>query len=114
MEAFDTLAFANKLKAAGVPDNQAEAIAEVQADAFRGLLESSPVTKTTFKGELAGLRAELREDIDGLRAELRKELAGLREDVAGLRSELYKALLTQTFALIAAIAAAAGALRLFG
>ncbi len=71
MEAFDTLAFAKKLKNAGVPEKQAEAMAEVQADTFRGIM-------------------------------------------AGLRSELYKALLTQTFALIAAMAAIAGAFKLFG
>ena len=32
--AFDTLKFARKLKAAGVPDQQAEAQAEVMAEAF--------------------------------------------------------------------------------
>lgn len=71
MEAFDTLAFAKKLKNAGVPEKQAEAMAEVQADTFRGIM-------------------------------------------AGLRSELYKALLTQTFALIAAMVVIVGAFKLFG
>ena len=34
---FDTLKFANRLKAAGVPDKQAEAEAEVLAEALFGV-----------------------------------------------------------------------------
>ncbi len=96
MEAFDTLAFAKKLKNAGVPEKQAEAMAEVQADTFRGMIDSSLVTKTVFKEEIGGLRTEL------------------HTEMAGLRSELYKALLTQTFALIAAMVVIVGAFKLFG
>ena len=103
MEAFDTLAFAKKLKNAGVPEKQAEAMAEVQADTFRGMIDSSLVTKSVLKEEIAAVRSDLK-DVE----------SGLKADIAGLRSELYKALLTQTFALIAAMVAIAGAFKLFG
>jgi trans-2-enoyl-CoA reductase len=93
MEAFDTLAFAKKLKNAGVPEEQAEAMAEVQADTFRGFLDSSLATKADLKIEIRALRSDLKEEIGGLRA------------------EIYKALLAQTFALIAAMVAA---FKLFG
>lgn len=93
MEAFDTLAFAKKLKNAGVPEEQAEAMAEVQADTFRGFLDSSLATKADLKIEIRALRSDLKDEIGGLRA------------------EIYKALLAQTFALIAAMVAA---FKLFG
>lgn len=38
MEAIDTLAFAKKLKSAGMPEAQAEAFAEAVNEAFRGLM----------------------------------------------------------------------------
>ena len=60
MEAFDTLAFAKKLKNAGVPEEQAEAMAEVQADTFRGFLDSSLATKADLKIEIGGLRSRSR------------------------------------------------------
>ncbi len=125
MEAFDTLAFAKKLKNAGVPEKQAEAMAEVQADTFRGMLDSSLVTKSVLKEEIAAVRSDLMVEIAAVRSDLKDEIAavrsdlkdiesGLKADIAGLRSELYKALLTQTFALIAAMVAIVGAFKLFG
>lgn len=42
---FDTLSYFDKLKDAGVPENQAR----VQADALRDLVESSLVTKRDLK-----------------------------------------------------------------
>ena len=58
---FDTLKFANSLKAAGVPDKQAEAeaaaISEALAVNFKDL-----VTKEDLKTELLQLRTELKND----------------------------------------------------
>ena len=70
MEAFDTLAFAKKLKNAGVPEKQAEAMAEVQADTFRGMINSSLVTKSVLKEEIAAVRSDLKDVKSGLKAEL--------------------------------------------
>ena len=59
---FDTLKFANTLKAAGVPSEQAEA----QAIAFSEALSvnfQELVTKDDLKAELTGVKAELRFEI---------------------------------------------------
>ena len=70
---FDTLKFANSLKAAGVPDKQAEAeaaaISEALAANFRDL-----VTKEDLKNELLQLRTELKNDGLQLRTELKSDI----------------------------------------
>ena len=55
---FDTLKFANRLKAAGVPDNQAEAKAEALSDALEINLKPL-VTEDTLRRELALLEQRL-------------------------------------------------------
>ena len=62
--AFDTLATARKLKAAGLDSAQAEAIAEAQAEAARAAR-----SELASKADLAGLKADLRIDIAGLKAD---------------------------------------------
>ena len=52
---FDTLAYVKKLKAAGVPEAQAE----VQAEAFAQIIEDKPVTKEYLKTELAHTEARI-------------------------------------------------------
>lgn len=52
---FDTLKFANRLKTAGVPDKQAEALAEAQADMMSESLASSLATKM----DIAEVKTEL-------------------------------------------------------
>lgn len=42
---FDTLKFAEKLEKAGLPREQAAAIAEAQKDAFAEAMDSQPATK---------------------------------------------------------------------
>jgi hypothetical protein len=58
MVAFDTLSYARRLKQAGVPDAQAEAM----ADATRELVVSDFATK----GDIAALRAEFKAEIAAL------------------------------------------------
>ena len=56
--AFDTLKFARKLKAAGVPENQAEAQAEIMAEAF--LLNMDALVTTDYlDARLAELEARI-------------------------------------------------------
>ncbi|MBI5816709.1 MAG: DUF1640 domain-containing protein [Nitrospinae bacterium] len=53
---FDTfLAYANKLKAVGVPEKQAE----VQAEALAGIVEDNLATKRDLKELEANLKAEM-------------------------------------------------------
>jgi G3E family GTPase len=70
---FDTLKFANTLKAAGVPDKQAEA----QAVAFAEVIQlnfKELVTKEDLKQELAAVEQRVNSRIDKLEAQLRGEL----------------------------------------
>jgi hypothetical protein len=72
MVAFDTLSYARRLKQAGVPEAQAEAM----ADATRELV----VSDFAKKGDIAGLRAKLKTEIAALeqRVTASMETLGLR------------------------------------
>ena len=59
---FDTLKFVERLKAAGVPEAQAKALAEAQKDVFAEALDVSLTTKS----DILGLRLELKADIERL------------------------------------------------
>ncbi len=67
--AFDTLAYANKLKAAGVPERQAE----VQAEAIAGLVNEQMATKH----DLARLETSLRRDMKEMETSLRRDMKEL-------------------------------------
>jgi predicted nucleic acid-binding Zn-ribbon protein len=121
MEAFDTLAFAKKLKKAGYTEAQAEALVEAQADVFRGMLDSTLTTKTEFKAgiqevrsEIATVRTELKEEIAAVRTELTAVRTELKEEIAGLRTELHKSLRMQTITMTTVMVAVIGAFKLFG
>ncbi len=96
---FDTLAYANKLKAAGVDPKAAEAQAEVNAEMITTLLESTLATKqdltdmsVALTQDITHLRAEFTQNIIHLRSELKQDMAALRaelkQDTADLRAEL--------------------------
>lgn len=88
--ALNTLHYARRLKSAGVPDGQAEKMAEALDEA---LVTHLP-TKTDFaelKADFAGLRADVTGDVAALRvefAELRVEFAELRAEFAELRAHV--------------------------
>lgn len=79
---FDTLAWTQTLKATGVEEKQAEALAAAARDSQAGL-----ATKA---------------HLDALRAELRADNAALRAD---MRSDLYRALWIQTGAIVGLVVA---------
>jgi len=90
--AFDTLAFAKRLQAAGMSSELAEAQASAQAEFLDQHILSKMATKEDLRREIEGLRKELKTDIEGLRKELKNEIEGLRKDTnaanEGLRKEL--------------------------
>jgi hypothetical protein len=69
---FDTLKFANRLKAAGVPEKQAEAEAEVLAEVLAVSLK-----ELATKGDLKLLEASLRQQM----AEMRQQMAEMKTDL---------------------------------
>jgi len=73
---FDTLEFVNQLKAAKVPDEQAQA----QAQALRRVLDTALVNHSTdlaTKGDIALIRKELHSEI----SLVRKDMEALRKDI---------------------------------
>ena len=84
---FDRVRFANTLKAAGVPDKQAEA----QAIAFAEVVHVNLKDLAT-KDDLGALKSELKQDMAALKTELKQDMAALKtelkQDMAALKSEL--------------------------
>jgi len=68
--AFDTLKFANKLKAVGVPDKQAEAEAEVLSEALEVNLKEL-VTNEALKRDLGDVELRLKHEIELVKLEMR-------------------------------------------
>jgi len=83
---FDTLKFANRMKAAGMEpklaEEQAEAISEAMYDSLEAKLDNL-VTKDFLKAEMASLRGEFKEDIANLRGEFKEDIANLRDELKG-------------------------------
>jgi hypothetical protein len=75
---FDTLKYANTLKAAGVPDKQAEAQASVLAEAL-----AVNFKELATKEDLAQLRAEWKSDLRELEQRLNARIDGLAAKVDG-------------------------------
>ncbi len=98
MIAFDTLKLARRLEKAGMPQQQAEAIAEAEAEALTDFVLQNLATKSDIaevKKEIGGVRSELKQDIAelhqeiaGVRSELKQDIAELHQEIAGVRSEL--------------------------
>ena len=70
---FDTLVYANKLKQAGVPDQQAEA----QSEALAGVLESQIATKKNLLGLKFELLTKLNSEISAVKFDLVKWMISL-------------------------------------
>jgi hypothetical protein len=70
---FDTLQYANKLKAAGVPDKQAE----VQAEAMAEIVEE----KLSSKTDLKLVEDNLTKTINNTRHELELKIAELKAEI---------------------------------
>jgi hypothetical protein len=77
MIVFDTLSYSKKLRAVGVPEDQAEVQAELQAEVLASVVNEKLVTKE----DLAHTAQSLREDLTRVEQELRKEMVDLRHDV---------------------------------
>ncbi|MBI4829760.1 MAG: DUF1640 domain-containing protein [Nitrospinae bacterium] len=81
---FDTLAYANKLKAVGVPERQAEA----QAEALAGIVEDNLATKRDLKELETALKAEMA----ATKVEMIKWVAGMLVAQAAVIAAMVKLL----------------------
>lgn len=102
---FDTLAYANKLKAAGIDAKLAEAQAEANAEMISTLLEDGLATKQDlfslqsnlekkFILDNASLKQELKQDIKDLEIRLTLRLGGIVIGSAALMTALLSAFRT--------------------
>lgn len=73
---FDTLKFANRLKAAGVPDKQAEA----EAEALSEILEVN-LKELATKEDLTREMTLLRRDMDSLRSDMKRDVAETKAEL---------------------------------
>ena len=91
--AFDPLAAARDLKAAGFESEQAEALAaqlRVAAGADHADLATKAdvaALRSAMKADVAALRTEMKADVAALRTEMKADVAELKGDVAALRTE---------------------------
>ena len=88
---FDTLAYAKRLKAAGVPEEQAE----VQAETFAEIIEERLATKydiELLRRDMKEMEIELKKDIAASKSETIKWVAGMLIVQAGLIAALVKLL----------------------
>ena len=74
---FDTLAYAEKLIRAGMPEKQAKAFAEVQAEVLSSAVLSEIVTKKDLENGLKELEAKINIKMNQLEIGLIKWFAGL-------------------------------------
>ncbi len=109
MAAFDTLATARKLKAAGIAEAHAEAIAECAA-ASAHAARSELASKTdiaALKADIAALKTDTKADIAGIKADV-------KADIAGLEARFYRAMLWQCAFTVAVAAVAIGLMQALG
>jgi hypothetical protein len=87
---FDKLAYVDRLKAAGVGEREARALAEGLDQALR----EEVATKT----DLAAAKTELAADIAAVKTELRAEIAAVRIDLAAVKHDLLRWMVGMVFA----------------
>ena len=84
---FDTHAFVKRLTKAGMPEDQAEVLANGQSDLYERLV-TKEYFQFTLKHELEKLRAELKHDIDKVQANLETVRAELEITKTELKRDI--------------------------
>ena len=84
---FNTHAFVKRLTRAGMPEDQAEVLANGQADLYERLV-TKEYFEFTLKHEFEKLRTELKQDIEKFQANLEQAKAELKHDLETTKTEL--------------------------
>jgi hypothetical protein len=91
---FDKLAYVDRLKAAGVGEREARALAEGLDQALREEVATKSdiaAVKTDIaavKAEIAAVRTELKADIAAVRTELKVDIAAVKSDLVAVEHKL--------------------------
>jgi hypothetical protein len=98
---FDKLAYVDRLKAAGMGEREARALAEGLDQALREEVATKTdltVVKTELAADIAAVRTELKADIAAVRTELKGDIAALRTDLAAVKHDLLRWMVGMAFA----------------
>jgi hypothetical protein len=109
---FDKLAYVDRLKAAGMGEREARALAEGLDQALREevatktdltavkseLAADIAAVKTELAAEIAAVRTELKTEIATVRTELRTEIAAVKIDLAAVKHDLLRWMVGMAFA----------------
>jgi hypothetical protein len=109
---FDELAYVDRLKAAGMGEREARALAEGLDQALREevatktdltavkseLAADIAAVKTELAADIAAVRTELGAEITAVRTELRTEIAAVRIDLAAVKHDLLRWMVGMAFA----------------
>jgi archaellum component FlaC len=88
----DTLAYAKKLEAAGVPENQAE----IQAEALAEVLRDQTVTRADLLEALQAFERRIniggiKQDIEGVKQDIggiKQDIEGVKQDIGGMKQDI--------------------------
>ena len=98
---FDKLAYVDRLKAAGVGEREARALAEGLDQALREEVATKTdlaAVKTELAADIAAVRTELAADIAAVKTELRAEIAAVRIDLAAVKHDMLRWMVGMAFA----------------
>ena len=84
---FDTHAFVKRLTGAGMPEDQAEVLANGQSDLYECLVTKAHF-EFTLSHELEKLRVELKHDIEKVQTNLEQVKAELKSDIEKVQTNL--------------------------
>src|SRR4051794_13445162 len=100
--ALDTLSYARRLKQAGMPEAQAEAIADATRDfVLEDLATNANLVRVEegLAAEIGRVEQKLTAEIGRVERELKTETASLRSEMAGLEQRVMAAIETQALRL---------------
>ena len=105
---FDKLAYVDRLKAAGVGEREARALAEGLDQALReevatktdiaAVRSDLAAVKSELAADIATVRAELKADIAAVRAELKGDIAAIRTELAAVKHDMLRWIVGMAFA----------------
>lgn len=90
MPHFDTLAYVETLKTAGVPEIHAKAFARAQQKVITECLETTFPNKLATKADLAAVKSELKSEIAAVKSELKSEIAAVKSELKTEIAEVKK------------------------
>lgn len=98
--AFDTFEFNKSLRDAGFSELQAEALTKAQTKAMEQVHKDADyVSRAELKTDIQELRKDMQSLEQGIRKDIQLSEQGLRKEMAEMKSDIFRAMLLQVFAI---------------